>query len=498
MPSERVHSQAEFDPILQGGGECGALMRAMDWASNPLGPVSDWPPELRAVVGIALGSKQPMLIVWGAQQITLYNDGYAAMCGSRHPAALGRPFRELWFDIWDHVDPIISAAYDGISTSMDDIAFTMHRNGYPEETHFAFSYSPVRDSAGMVLGMFCACVETTEQVIMQRRLAKEREQMRHIFEMALGAVAILSGPDHVFTFANAEYQMLVGRCDLVGKGVADALPEVVDQGYLKLLDTVLETGESYVGRNVEVELQRTSGGAAERRMTDFIYHPISGPGGRAEGIFVQAIDITERADAERQQQLLNQELAHRMKNQLALVQAVANQTLRSATDLAAARISLNQRIAVLGRAQAMLLSGDAEAQTVSAIVKEVTWLHDDRSDGRFRISGPELSAGGRAALSLSLMLHELSTNAAKYGALSVEGGSVNIAWRTEKTPEGDRFVLEWEETGGPTISVPTRCGSGTKLLKAGVSGARFNEVTLSYRPSGAYCEICVDLDGLRS
>ena len=498
MPSSRITAPAEFDPVLQGGGACGALMRAVAWHSNALGAPSDWPQELRTVVAIALGSTQPMLIVWGREQITLYNDGYAAMCGSRHPAALGRPFRDLWFDIWERVDPIISAAFQGISTSMDDIEFIMHRNGYPEETHFAFSYTPVRDSSGAVLGMFCACAGTTAQVTLQRRLAKEREQLRQIFERALGAVAILSGPDHVFTFANNDYRMLVGHRELVGRTVAEALPEVVEQGYVKLLDTVLETGEAYTGRRVETELRRTPGAAAEKRLVDFVYHPIGGPDGRAEGIFVQAIDMTERVSSEHQQHLLNLELAHRMKNQLALVQAIAGQTLRSATDLGEARESLNQRLAVLARAQDMLLAGTGETTTVDAIVRGVTSLHDDPTHGRFRISGPALRVAPRAGLSLSLMLHELATNAAKYGALSGERGSVDIAWRTEGTSEGDVFLLEWEETGGPTVAVPTRIGSGTRLLKAGISGARFSRVSLDYPPAGACCRICVDTGALQA
>ena len=383
MPSSRITAPAEFDPVLQGGGACGALMRAVAWHSNALGAPSDWPQELRTVVAIALGSTQPMLIVWGREQITLYNDGYAAMCGSRHPAALGRPFRDLWFDIWERVDPIISAAFQGISTSMDDIEFIMHRNGYPEETHFAFSYTPVRDSSGAVLGMFCACAETTAQVTLQRRLAKEREQLRQIFERALGAVAILSGPDHVFTFANNDYRMLVGHRELVGRTVAEALPEVVEQGYVKLLDTVLETGEAYTGRRVETELRRTPGAAAEKRLVDFVYHPIGGPDGRAEGIFVQAIDMTERVSSEHQQHLLNLELAHRMKNQLALVQAIAGQTLRSATDLGEARESLNQRLAVLARAQDMLLAGRRGAEQR----REAAGGAGDAGDGRERV-GP--------------------------------------------------------------------------------------------------------------
>lgn len=450
------------------------------------------------VVGIALGSQQPMLIVWGPAQITLYNDGYAAMCGARHPGAMGRPFRELWFDIWDRVDPIITAAYDGISTSMDDIEFVMHRNGYPEETHFAFSYSPVRGAGGAVLGMFCACAEITAQVLMQRRMAKERAQLRQIFEMALGAVAIVSGPDHVFTFANAAYRALIGRDDILGKTVAEALPEAAEQGFIPLLDTVRETRQPYVGRGVEIDLQRSPQGARERRVLDFNYHPIGGFDGPAEGIFVQVIDITEQADAARQQQILNHELAHRMKNQLALVQAVANQTLRMASDLGAARLSLNQRIAVLARAQDMLLSGSAQATTVAEIVTGVTALHDDPAGRRFDIAGPDLRVGPRAALSLSLslMLHELSTNAAKYGALSLPGGTVRVTWRREEAGGPACFVLDWREAGGPPVVQPLHEGSGTRLLTAGVSGAEISHVTLDYRPEGVACEIRVDLRGL--
>lgn len=498
MPVETTQTHSQAGPLPNDGGACGALLRAKDWDASPLGPVRDWPPELRTVVGIALGSKQPMLIVWGPEQIVLYNDGYAVMCGDRHPAALGGRFRDLWFDIWDQVEPIISAAYRGISTSMEDIEFVMHRNGYPEETHFAFSYSPVRDPAGAVLGMFCACVETTGQVMLQRRLAKEREQMRQVFELALGAVAIVEGPDHVFVFANSEYQQLVGHRDLVGRSVALALPEVVDQGFVELLDAVRATGEAYIGRNAEIDLQPTLEGPVERRMLDFNYHPIPGPDGRPDGIFVQVIDVTERESAKQQQQLVNRELAHRMKNQLAVIQAVAFLTLRSAPDLATARTSLGNRIAVLAQAQDMLLSAEAGAGTVGAIVGQVARLFDDDRAPHFRIDGPELQIGDRAALSLALLLHELSTNAVKYGALSTEQGVVTIAWRVATRGEMPIMVLEWEERGGPSVAEPGASGSGTRLFKAGISGTTFSQVDVSYMPAGARCLIQADLKGLQT
>ncbi|WP_290780396.1 HWE histidine kinase domain-containing protein [Hoeflea sp.] len=446
-----------------------------------------------------LGSKQPMFIVWGPEQTTLYNDAYAKICGKRHPSALGQAFREIWFDIWEQLDPIVSDAYNGISTSMDDIELLMHRNGFPEETHFAFSYSPIRGCSGEVLGLFCPCVETTAQVMMQRRLERERGHMRHVFESALGAVAILSGPDHTFTFANSEYQTLVGHRAIIGETLANAMTEVVDQGFIELLDTVLATGETYTGRGVEVELQRTPNSPVEKRVVDFTYHAIRGPAGEAEGIFVQAIDITERADAERQQQLLNNELAHRMKNQLSLIQSIANQTFRSASDIHDARASLTKRISVLARSHDMLISDEAESASVGAILHEVMSLHGNPDDGTFRISGPaDVTVGPRATLSLSLMLHELSTNAAKYGALSVETGYVTVSWRVGSTSTGDEFILEWEEIDGPPVTKPTHSGSGTRLLKAGVSNAQFCQVEVSYRPAGVHCMIRVDIAGLQS
>ncbi|MCZ0961965.1 HWE histidine kinase domain-containing protein [Paracoccus benzoatiresistens] len=487
------------EPILQGGGECGALLRGLDWARNPLGPPSAWPAELAALVGIALASAQPMLIVWGPQQITLYNDGYAAMCGQRHPAALGRPFKELWFDIWDQVGPIITAAYEGKSTSMDDIEFTMHRNGYPERTNFAFSYTPVRDRSGAVLGMFCPCTETTPVVALRDAQRVERSGFLQIFEVALGAVALLSGPDHIFRFANTDYLRLVGNRDVIGKPVRAAMPEVVAQGFIDILDRVYRTGESHVGRHVPVILQTHPRAVARQHFVDFLYHPIRGDSEAINGIFVQAIDVTERVDEDQRRQMLLGELSHRMKNQLAMIQAIVNQTLRSADDLASAAKVLSERIRVLSGAHDILMEGRTNSTTVDEIVHRTLSLHDHGSETRFRIEGPALAIASRPALSLALILHELSTNAAKYGALSNDAGVVRIAWKTLRSPQkGERFVLTWAEEGGPLISQPETFGSGSRLIGAGLSGTIDCEVATDYAPQGLRCEINADLESVQS
>jgi PAS domain S-box-containing protein len=119
-----------------------------------------------------------MFVAWGAERTMLYNDGYAPMCGAKHPSALGRPFAEVWADILHDVGPIMDRAYAGEPSRMDDLVLVMlDRHGYPEEAHFSFSYTPVRDETGEVAGVFCACSETTDKVLADRRLA---------FQLALG------------------------------------------------------------------------------------------------------------------------------------------------------------------------------------------------------------------------------------------------------------------------------------------------------------------------
>jgi PAS domain S-box-containing protein len=157
--------------FLEGGGEMGARMRAFAWNATPLGAASTWPQPLRTLVAVLLGAGQPMFVAWGPERTMLYNDGYAPLLGAKHPSALGCPFAEVWSDILHAVEPIMDRAYSGVPTYMDDIEFTMvDRHGFPEETHFSFSYTPARDEAGRVAGVFCACNETTAQVLADRRL----------------------------------------------------------------------------------------------------------------------------------------------------------------------------------------------------------------------------------------------------------------------------------------------------------------------------------------
>ena len=155
--------------FIRGGSEMARLMRDHDWSGSPLGEPQDWPAALRTIVGLLLQSKFPMFVAWGPELGFLYNDGYARILGSKHPAALGRRFDEIWAEIWSDISHLIDAALTGVSTYQEDLPLIMNRRGFDEQTWFTFSYSPAMDDDGQVSGMFCVVQETTERVVAKRR-----------------------------------------------------------------------------------------------------------------------------------------------------------------------------------------------------------------------------------------------------------------------------------------------------------------------------------------
>ncbi|HSI32746.1 MAG TPA: PAS domain-containing protein, partial [Tepidisphaeraceae bacterium] len=155
-----------------------ARVRAFDWAATPLGPMAQWPEALRVAVDICLSSRFPMFVWWGPQLVNIYNDAYVPILGKRHPAALGRPARDTWADIWADVGPQADAVMRrGEATWNERVKLVMERNGYPEDTYFTWSYSPIRDASGAIAGLFCACTEETERVRAEAALHTSEERL---------------------------------------------------------------------------------------------------------------------------------------------------------------------------------------------------------------------------------------------------------------------------------------------------------------------------------
>lgn len=196
--------------------------------------------------------------------------------------------------------------------------------------------------------------------------------------------------------------------------------------------------------------------------------------------------VFERKRRQDRQHLLVNELRHRVKNILAVVQAIAHQTFQHAVDAGVAYNSFTSRLQALSEAQNLLVVGNWRSAPLSAIIDAALSGCGGRDD-RFRISGPEVEISASSAVSITLAVHELCTNAFKYGALSVAEGSVEISWGLESLESDQRYFFEWREKGGPPVREPTHKGFGTSLIERGLARDLGGKVQLTYLPEGLVC-----------
>lgn len=220
-------------------------------------------------------------------------------------------------------------------------------------------------------------------------------------------------------------------------------------------------------------------------------------GGPIEGFLKILRDRTQQKIAQELQVMLNQELGHRLKNQLAMVQGIVNQSLRRADDIEEARLAIANRLGVLGRAHELLLTGYGKRAAVRTVVEKAINLDEDRHTNQFSLGGPVIEVGPRAALALALILHELTTNAFKYGALSTAHGSVEIRWTVRVIEHEPVFQLSWQETNGPPVKPPTATGFGSRLIENGIAGTT-KSVVMDYDPGGLRCTILVSMADFES
>ena len=257
-----------------------------------MGSPEQWPAPIKAAISLMLGSGFPMSVAWGPQLNIVYNDGYAELLGAKHPASWGQPFLEIWHEVAEKIRPLIAKVQAGETFYLENMPFTVRRNGFDEETWFTFSWSPIRDELGDMAGIFCACAETTRTVLAEQHERAEHDRLAALFQEAPGFLAVLQGPQHVFTNFNAAYEQLVGHRNLQGLPVAVSLPEVAEQGFIALLDQVYTSGEAFRGSAVEVSLNRTPDGPPVQAFVDFVYQPLRDAYGEVYGILVQGHEVT--------------------------------------------------------------------------------------------------------------------------------------------------------------------------------------------------------------
>ena len=306
----RKEEPSQNPPFLT-GGEMAALMAARDW-SDSLGPPSTWPPSLQTTMGMLLRSTLPIVLLWGEDGIMLYNDAYSVFAGGRHPRLLGSKVREGWPEVAAFNDNVMRVGLAGGTLAYKDQELTLHRHGRPEQVWMNLDYSPVLGESGQPAGVIAFVIETTERVLAERRLADERDRLGQMFEQVPSFMAMLRGPEHRFEFVNPAYHRLVGHRQVVGKTIAEALPDAVEQGYLALLDKVFQSGKAFRSTAAKYVVQPAPDGPTDDRYVDFVYQPVTDSHGKVTGIFVEGVDVTERKKGEDELHKAKEELEQRV------------------------------------------------------------------------------------------------------------------------------------------------------------------------------------------
>ncbi|HEX6203468.1 MAG TPA: ATP-binding protein [Thermoanaerobaculia bacterium] len=455
-------------PFLAGGGEMGALIRAHDWARSPLGDPAEWPQGLKTAVRFLLSTGHPMFIWWGPGLIQFYNDAYRRSIGpERHPGALGQGGRECWAEIWEIIGPQIEQVMAGRGhTWHENQLVPITRYGRREDVYWTYSYGPIDEPTAPngIGGVLVVCTETTEQVLAEQRMKEAEARWRELFDQAPGFLSILSGPEHRFEYANSRYFELVGGRDIIGRTLAEALPEVASQGFVALLDEVYRSGEPHAGTAIPVTLAARPGESERQVYLDFVYQPIRDRDGAVTGVMVDGYDVTDRviahqslrAEDRRKDEFLAM-LAHELRNPLAPIRNASELLTRSASldgNTRAIGELLTRQVSQLTRLVDDLLDVSRITQdrielqrqpldladAVRLAVESVHPLVAERGHQVTVVAGDEpLWVEGDLAR-LAQCLANLLTNAAKY---TPRGGRIEIALRRA----GDEAVVAVTDDG---------------------------------------------------
>jgi len=245
------------------------------------------------------------------------------------------------------------------------------------------------------------------------------------------------------------------------------------------------------GEEVQNEFLEVRFEDGERRMLMMRAAPLRDPAGALQGAVCAAADVTERHRHEEHLKLLLNELNHRVKNTLAIVQSIAALTLKD-TDVTA-RLDFEQRLLALSAVHNLLTDENWDGARLRAVTQASLKAHLGGLRERISFTGEDFRVKPKSAVAISIALHELGTNAVKYGALSTERGSVAVRWTTS----GERFRLTWEEIGGPPVHPPTRRGFGSRMIERGLAVELQGSATIDFRPAGVICAIDAPMAAIR-
>ena len=382
---ERREGPAAAARLFAGAGEVRAVARTLDWGATPLGWPDTWSPALRIATRAMLDAPHPICLWSGPEYALVYNDAYRRILAAKHPSALGQPGSVVWAEIWEELAPqFAQVRAGGPAVYGEDARFVMARleGGATEDAWFSYSLSALRDEDERIVAVLNISPETTSRVRAEQTLTAERERLFETFQRVPSFVSVVTGPDHVLEYANEAYHTFVGRRDIVGMPVWEALPDARGQGFEALLDGVRDTGVPVAGREAPLQLVRTPGAAPEERFVDFVYQALRDADGRIWGVMGYGSDVTDHVRARREVERLLSE----------------SERAREEADAASRRLAF-----LADASQRLAASLDYETTVREVLALAVPTIADwalytvDAGDGTLRLVGSRHAEADKAA-----------------------------------------------------------------------------------------------------
>jgi len=412
------------------------------------------------------------------------NRAYVEFMGVSYAEAVDYDWRTLIHP--DDLEQLIKQSLEG-EASLQPFSLEARFRRHDGAWRWLRSVSQPRfDAAGNHIGFIGVAHDITESKEAEQAVRESEWHFRTIFEQANDYI-FTSDLNQRLTSCNPAVCAALGYTpeEALGKSFADFIdPDQFGQTTAMLNQKLAEGGttrhtirvNTRDGRKLIWEIN-------SRLMLDGAGHPT--------GLHAIARDVTEMKRAEAHQKLLIDELNHRVKNTLAIVQSIARQSFKPGSDPEATRLAFEGRLQALSEAHDLLTRKQWEAAPMQLVVEDAMRPHAEPE--RIAIAGPPIKIPPKTAISLSLAIHELATNAVKYGALSVPDGRIAIRWDRMVADGVEQFTLFWTEEGGPPVTAPERRGFGTRMIERGLAAELNGTAVIEFAPEGLRCRVTAPL-----
>ncbi|MBN8998916.1 MAG: PAS domain-containing protein [Rhizobiales bacterium] len=482
--------------FLAHGGEIGRLIAARDWDRTAIGAVADWPQTLRSMLALILSSNVAQVLLWGPKGLMFYNAGYAEISGARHPSILGSAVLDSWPEIASFNRHVLDVGLAGGALAFEDQHFVLMRNGVAEDAWFDLDYSPVFDERGQPVGVLAIVHETTRRHLAEAEARRNTERLAHALD-ASGVIGVWDW--HLASnqvFADARFASFYS---------VDAERALYGVPRAELVAAIHPDDRDRIDEDTRRAIEAGGELAFEHRVLDrdgaIRWVMVRGTSSRDEvGRIIRlsgaAVDVTERRQSDEKRRLLVRELHHRIKNTFAVIGGMVTMTGRTAKSVDEMGRLLRGRIVALAQAHELIRPAitaeldSTERTTLPELFAAIITPHLV-SPEQLRIDLPAVDVGVGAATSRALVLHELATNASKYGALSSPDGVLTVSGRLA----GSSICLDWVESGGPAITGPPPYqGFGSRLASMSITGQLGGELQFHWQESGLKVAILIPED----